>query len=105
MQPRVNLNDYSSFTVQSKAGDRWSIGDPIADHVPFEVAEARALQLATDGSVEAARIWGHHRTARGGFGDRIVWDSRDVAITDEPDWLLPCGHLESETPCDCPAQE
>lgn len=72
------MNNYARFEVQSKIDGVWQIPtNPTRErHGELDAAVAYARGIVGPG-VDAVRVWGYHATIRGGFGNQVVWDSRD----------------------------
>lgn len=66
---------WNAISVQVKTTDGAWVAD--CTYADRDVAVSRAAYCAE--TFSATRVWGHHATERGGFGNRVLWDSRDHA--------------------------
>jgi hypothetical protein len=62
------LGEFRNFSVQTKTTNGW---ENELLYVSYQKAVDRSAVL-----ILPTRIFGHHKTARGGFGDRIVLESK-----------------------------
>lgn len=69
---------YARFEVQAQDfnGNWFTTSPKHAEHGKIDAAVAYARTIVGMG-YPAVRVWGYHATIRGGFGNRVVWDSRD----------------------------
>lgn len=72
------MSKFARFEVQTKIDGQWLIpANPVRElHGELDAVVAYARGLVGP-RVDAVRVWGYHATLRGGFGNRVVWDSRD----------------------------
>lgn len=71
---KANLSDYRNFSVQ--AYSEIAGWDNDTCYLNWTTAKTRAEFLKSIGVT--TRIFGHHKTAKGGACNRIVWDSREA---------------------------